>query len=89
MKCQHLHVGMQARASAFSYLHQVVGGIVHQHDQSAGPDVVDQPRESDERNGGYMVNDLLLEILQDEKRKLHFLHGWRRNSNYNGKFGSS
>lgn len=57
---------MQAYGSPFSYFHQVVGGVVHQHDQSARPDVVDQPGETDEGNGGYMVNDLLFEILQAE-----------------------
>lgn len=36
---------------------------MHQHDQSPSPDVVDQPGETNERNGGYVVNYLLFEIL--------------------------
>lgn len=37
---------------------------MHQHDQSPCADVVDQPGETDEGNGGYMVNYLLFEILE-------------------------
>lgn len=36
---------------------------MHQHDQSPSPDVVDQPGETNESNGGYVVNYLLFEIL--------------------------
>ena len=45
---------------------------MHQHDQSPSPDVVDQPGETNESNGGYVVNYLLFEILwrktRDKKR---------------------
>lgn len=34
------------------------------HDQSPCPDVVDQPGETDEEDGGYMVNYLFFEILK-------------------------
>lgn len=56
----------------FSYLHEIVRGIMHYHDQSPSPDVVDQPGEADEGNGGHMVNNLLFEILQRKsKREKH------------------
>lgn len=47
---------------------------MHDHNQRARPDVVDQPGEADEHDGGHVVDDLLFEILQaethihDEKR---------------------
>lgn len=65
------HVGM------LSYLQQIVWGIMNQHDQSPCPDVVDQPGETDEEDGGYMVNYLLFEILKrkyiTEKSVCHLL----------------
>lgn len=50
-----------------SYLHKIVRGVVHQHDQSPGSDVVDQPGEADEEDGSHMVNNLLFEILERKK----------------------
>lgn len=42
---------------------------MHQHDQSPPPDVVDQPGETDEDDGGDMVNYLLFEILKLENKR--------------------
>lgn len=50
---------------------------MHQHDQRARPDVVDQPGERDEHNGGYMVNDLLFEILQAQTQNTR----WQKKKN--------
>lgn len=46
------------------YLEKVIGGVVHQHDESSSTDVVNAPGEADEEDGGHMVNNLLLEVLQ-------------------------
>lgn len=52
------------RASGFADLQQVVRGVVQSHDESPRPDVVGKPGEADENDGGYVMDDLLLEILQ-------------------------
>lgn len=49
--------------SGFADLQQVVGGVVQSHDESPRPDVVGKPGEADENDGGYVMDDLLLEIL--------------------------
>lgn len=46
------------------YLEEVICGVVHQHDESSSTDVVHAPREADEQDGRYVVNDLLLEVLE-------------------------
>lgn len=46
------------------HLEEVIGGVVHQHDESPSADVVDTPGEADKEDGGYMVNYLLLEVLR-------------------------
>lgn len=45
------------------YLEEVIRGVVHQHDESSSTDVVNTPGEADEEDGRYMVNYLLLEVL--------------------------
>lgn len=49
---------------------------MNQHDQSPCPDVVDQPRKTDEGDGGHMVNYLFFEILakrqtDDARTEIH------------------
>lgn len=58
------------KKGTLSYLHEIIWCIMHQHDQSPCPDVVDQPGETDEGNGGYVVNDLLFKILQTRKNDM-------------------
>lgn len=44
---------------------------MHQEDQSPCTDVVDQPGETEEEDGGRMVNQLLFEILQRTRTHTH------------------
>lgn len=37
---------------------------MYQHDESSSTDVVNAPREADEQDGRYVVNNLLLEVLE-------------------------
>lgn len=46
------------------YLQEVIRGVVYQHDESSSTDVVNAPREADEQDGRYVVNNLLLEVLK-------------------------
>lgn len=46
------------------YLEEVIWGVVYQHDESSSTDVVNAPREADEQDGRYVVNNLLLEVLK-------------------------
>lgn len=46
------------------YLEEVICGVVYQHDESSSTDVVHAPREADEQDGRYVVNNLLLEVLK-------------------------
>lgn len=46
------------------YLEEIIGGVVHQHDESPSTDVVHTPGETDEEDGGYMMNNLLLKVLK-------------------------
>lgn len=43
---------------------------MNQHDQSPCPDVVDQPRKTDEGDGGHMVNYLFFEILVKRQKRM-------------------
>lgn len=52
-------------ASGFADLQQIVGGVVQSHDESPRSDVVGKPGEADEDDGGHVVDDLLLEVLQE------------------------
>lgn len=36
------------------------------HDESPRPDVVGEPGEADEDDGGYVVDDLFFEVLQEK-----------------------
>lgn len=38
------------------------------HDESARSDIVGEPGEADEDDGGHVVDDLLLEVLQERRR---------------------
>lgn len=53
----------------FGWLHEIVCGVVDQHDQSPSSDVVDQPGEADEEDGRHMVNYLFFEILPFDIRR--------------------
>lgn len=53
---------------------------MNQHDQSPCPDVVDQPRKTDEGDGGHVVNYLFFEILKKKKKK-EDRNGWCKNQN--------
>lgn len=46
------------------YLEEVIRGVVYQHDESSSTDVVNAPREADEQDGCYVVNNLFLEVLK-------------------------
>lgn len=41
---------------------------MQRHDKSPRPDVVGEPGEADEDDGGHVVDDLLLEVLQERWR---------------------
>ncbi len=41
---------------------------MHQHDESSSTDVVNTPGEADEEDGRYMVNNLLLKVLERRRR---------------------
>lgn len=45
-------------------LQQVIGRVMQSHDESPSSDVIGKPGKADEDDGGYMVDDLFLEILQ-------------------------
>lgn len=49
-------------------LQQIIRGVVQGHDQSPGTDVVGEPGEADEDDGGHVVDDLLFEILCPKQR---------------------
>lgn len=51
---------------------------MHQHDERPGADVVHTPREADEQDRGYMVNDLLFKVLQRQKdvKRCEKILGW-------------
>lgn len=51
------------------YLKEVIGGVVHQHDESSSTDVVNAPGEADEEDGCHMVNYLLIEVLKRKQRR--------------------
>lgn len=38
---------------------------MHEHDESSSTDVVHTPGEADEEDGGHVVDDLLLEVLDN------------------------
>lgn len=40
---------------------------MYQHDESSSTDVINAPREADEQDGRYVVNNLLLEVLERMK----------------------
>ncbi len=38
---------------------------MHEHDERSRSDVINTPGEADQHDGGHVMNDLLLEVLQD------------------------
>lgn len=52
------------------YLEEVIRGVVHQHDESSSTDVVDTIGEADEDDGGHMVDNLFLEVLERGRRRM-------------------
>lgn len=44
---------------------------MHQHDECSSTDVVHTPGEADEQDGRYVVDDLLLEVLNREQMDTH------------------
>src|SRR4029434_10633425 len=44
---------------------------MQEHDQSSCPDVVHTPREADEKDGGHMVDNLLVKVLREEGPYTH------------------
>lgn len=54
------------------YLKEVIRGVVHQHDESSSTYVVYTPGEADKKDGRYMVDNLLLEVLKKWHRKTYF-----------------
>ena len=45
---------------------------MHQHDESSSTDVVYTPGEADKKDGRYMVDNLLLEVLKRWQRDTYF-----------------
>lgn len=38
---------------------------MHEHDERSRSDVINTPGETDQHDGGHMMNDLLFEVLED------------------------
>ena len=52
------------RGEQTTNLEEVVGGVVQQHDQRPGADVVHTPGEAQQYDGGQVMDYLLVEVLR-------------------------
>ncbi len=51
------------------YLQQIVGGVVHQHNEGSSSDVVHTPGETNQEDGGNMVHYLFFKVLKERERE--------------------
>ncbi len=51
------------------YLQQIVGGVVHQHNEGSSSDVVHTPGETNQQDGGNMVHYLFFKVLKEREQE--------------------
>ncbi len=51
----------------FHYLQQIVGSVVHQHNEGSCSDVVHTPGETNQQDGGNMVHYLFFKVLKERE----------------------